>query len=72
VIGDRIIAALAAGTLIFALGCGKYGPPVRNEKYRVVERAETTDVPARPEEEDERDAESVILNAPKEPILPVP
>ena len=72
-IADRIIAALAAGTLSFALACGKYGPPVRNAKYRAAPRAESVEVRTQAEEEDDDpDAESIILGPAEAPDLPVP
>ncbi len=71
--GVRISAGLAAGTLIIALGCGKYGPPVRNAKYRAAPRAESVELRTQAEEEDDdRDAESIILGPAEAPDLPVP
>ena len=71
-IGARVIAGLAAGTLIFALGCGKYGKPVRSAKYRTGARAESVEVPAPAEEDEDPDADSIILGPPETPDFPVP
>ena len=71
-IAARIIAGLAAGLLIFALACGKYGKPVRSAKYRAATQTESVEIPAQAEEDDEPDAESIILGPPEAPEFPVP